>query len=141
APARLHPHAAVLRARPERGDETAGQGAPPRGGDRRPGDPGARPLGTRHHGAGRPDQRRGGGHAMSQSPTPEMNTHSRADGEILLSCRNVTKEFSVAGSTIVAVDDVSLEFPEASVLAVVGESGSGKSTLARIDRKSTRLNS
>ncbi|HJG53187.1 Dipeptide transport ATP-binding protein DppD (TC 3.A.1.5.2) [Brachybacterium faecium] len=69
---------------------------------------------------------------MSQSPTPEMNTHSRADGEILLSCRNVTKEFSVAGSTIVAVDDVSLEFPEASVLAVVGESGSGKSTLARM---------
>src|SRR5699024_10385006 len=77
-------------------------------------------------------QRRGGGHAMSQSPTPEMNTHSRADGEILLSCRNVTKEFSVAGSTIVAVDDVSLEFPETSVLAVVGESGSGKSTLARM---------
>jgi peptide/nickel transport system ATP-binding protein len=50
----------------------------------------------------------------------------------LLSCQNVTKEFSVAGSTVVAVDDVSLEFPEASVLAVVGESGSGKSTLARM---------
>ncbi|AXK45256.1 ABC transporter ATP-binding protein [Brachybacterium saurashtrense] len=69
---------------------------------------------------------------MTQSPTPEMITRSRSDGEILLSCRNVTKEFSVAGSTVVAVDDVSLDFPEASVLAVVGESGSGKSTLARM---------
>src|SRR5699024_5697915 len=58
--------------------------------------------------------------------------HSRADGEILLSCPNVTKEFSVAGCTIVAGDDVSLEFPEASDLAAVGESGSGKSTLARM---------
>ena len=70
---------------------------------------------------------------MSESPqTQEMITRSSADGEMLLSCRNVTKEFSVAGSTVLAVDDVSLDFPEASVLAVVGESGSGKSTLARM---------
>ncbi|MGP9536778.1 ABC transporter ATP-binding protein [Brachybacterium sp. AOP43-C2-M15] len=62
----------------------------------------------------------------------DMITRSRTEGDILLSCRNVTKEFSVAGSKITAVDDVSLEFPEASVLAVVGESGSGKSTLARM---------
>lgn len=64
--------------------------------------------------------------------TPEMITRSRTEREVLLSCANVTKEFSVAGGTVVAVDDVSLEFPEASVLAVVGESGSGKSTLARM---------
>jgi len=66
------------------------------------------------------------------SETPEMITRSRTEREVLLSCHNVTKEFSVAGNTITAVDDVSLEFPEASVLAVVGESGSGKSTLARM---------
>ena len=64
--------------------------------------------------------------------TPEMITRSRTEREVLLSCTNVTKEFSVAGGTMVAVDDVSLGFPEASVLAVVGESGSGKSTLARM---------
>ena len=64
--------------------------------------------------------------------TPEMITRSRTEREVLLSCANVTKEFSVAGGTVVAVDDVSLDFPEASVLAVVGESGSGKSTLARM---------
>lgn len=62
----------------------------------------------------------------------ETITRSRTEGEILLSCQNVTKVFSVAGAKITAVDDVSLEFPEASVLAVVGESGSGKSTLARM---------
>lgn len=66
------------------------------------------------------------------SETPDMITRSRTDRDVLLSCHNVTKEFSVAGNTITAVDDVSLEFPEASVLAVVGESGSGKSTLARM---------
>lgn len=69
---------------------------------------------------------------MSESSTPDMITRSRTEGDVLLSCQNVTKKFSVAGNTVVAVDDVSLEFPEASVLAVVGESGSGKSTLARM---------
>lgn len=62
----------------------------------------------------------------------EMITRSTTEREILLSCQNVTKQFSVAGTKITAVDDVSLQFPEASVLAVVGESGSGKSTLARM---------
>lgn len=69
---------------------------------------------------------------MSGSDAQDMITRSRADGQMLLSCENVSKRFSVAGSTVLAVDDVSLEFPEASVLAVVGESGSGKSTLARM---------
>src|SRR5690606_22688360 len=111
--ARLHTHPALLRARPEQGDEAAREG-------------------TGRRGAGRcgSGDREGGGRAMSE--TPEMITRSRTEREVLLSCHNVTKEFSVAGNTITAVDDVSLEFPEASVLAVVGESGSGKSTLARM---------
>lgn len=69
---------------------------------------------------------------MGEPGTEDMITRSRTDARVLLSCENVTKRFSVAGSSVVAVDDVSLEFPEASVLAVVGESGSGKSTLARM---------
>ncbi|MEE1651169.1 ABC transporter ATP-binding protein [Brachybacterium sp. J144] len=73
---------------------------------------------------------------MSESTTaPDeggMITRSVSTEPPLLSCRNVTKQFSVAGGHITAVDDVSLDFPEASVLAVVGESGSGKSTLARM---------
>ncbi len=50
----------------------------------------------------------------------------------VLACRDVVKEFHVAGSKVVAVDRVSLDFPAGNVLAVVGESGSGKSTLARM---------
>ncbi|WP_193103873.1 ABC transporter ATP-binding protein [Brachybacterium sp. FME24] len=72
------------------------------------------------------------GTPQERTPQEEMITRSTTEGKILLSCQNVTKEFSVAGSKITAVDDVSLEFPESSVLAVVGESGSGKSTLARM---------
>lgn len=68
----------------------------------------------------------------TDAPREETLTRSRGGGDILLSCQNLTKEFTVAGSKITAVDDVSLEFPETSVLAVVGESGSGKSTLARM---------
>ena len=60
-----------------------------------------------------------------------MITRSDA-GTPLLSCRDLTKTFSVAGGSITAVDSVSLDFPASSVLAVVGESGSGKSTLARM---------
>ena len=66
------------------------------------------------------------------SAPDEMITRSRGTGDVLLACHGVTKEFGVAGTRITAVDDVSLEFPESSVLAVVGESGSGKSTLARM---------
>jgi len=50
----------------------------------------------------------------------------------VLSARNVTKQFRVAGGQITAVNDVSVDFHAGKVLAVVGESGSGKSTLARM---------
>ncbi|PWH05924.1 ABC transporter ATP-binding protein [Brachybacterium endophyticum] len=59
-------------------------------------------------------------------------THSTTSGEAVLECEGVSKEFSVAGGKVLAVDDVTLQFPASSVLAVVGESGSGKSTLARM---------
>ena len=50
----------------------------------------------------------------------------------VLSAKNVTKTFRVAGGHVTAVDDVSVDFRAGKVLAVVGESGSGKSTLARM---------
>lgn len=66
---------------------------------------------------------------MSDAATPTIAADT---GRPVLSARNVTKQFKVAGGQITAVDDVSVDFRAGKVLAVVGESGSGKSTLARM---------
>jgi osmoprotectant transport system ATP-binding protein len=52
---------------------------------------------------------------------------SPIEGTVALSARNVSKRFG----DVVALDDVSLDVPAASCVALVGESGSGKSTLLR----------
>jgi ABC-type glutathione transport system ATPase component len=51
---------------------------------------------------------------------------------ILLSVRNLVKEFPVKGAPpLTAVDSVSFDLPAKAALAVIGDSGAGKSTLAR----------
>ncbi|TCT39858.1 ABC transporter ATP-binding protein [Martelella mediterranea] len=50
----------------------------------------------------------------------------------MLSLYNVSKEFSVNGSTVKALDRISFDVAKGECLAVVGESGSGKSTIANI---------
>ena len=51
---------------------------------------------------------------------------------VLLSVIDVSKEFSVSGHKIQALDKISLDVMQGECLAIVGESGSGKSTIANI---------
>ena len=46
--------------------------------------------------------------------------------------RNVTRVYGSGGTRVVALDDVTVEFPSGSWTAVMGPSGSGKSTLLHI---------
>ena len=45
---------------------------------------------------------------------------------------DVRKEYHTAGTTHVAVDDLSLEIPEGSFTTIVGPSGCGKTTTLRM---------
>ncbi|MFC8932575.1 dipeptide ABC transporter ATP-binding protein [Rhodococcus sp. NPDC057135] len=57
----------------------------------------------------------------------------RQDTSPLLTLTGITKRFNVGrGSSITAVNDVSLTVPKGQTVSLVGESGSGKSTTARI---------
>ena len=46
--------------------------------------------------------------------------------------RNVTRVYGSGGTRVVALDDVTVEFPSGSWTVVMGPSGSGKSTLLHI---------
>ncbi|MGO3795890.1 MAG: ABC transporter ATP-binding protein, partial [Pauljensenia sp.] len=50
----------------------------------------------------------------------------------MLQLRNVRKSYTVADFTQVALDDVSISFPDSEFVAVLGPSGSGKTTLLNI---------
>jgi putative ABC transport system ATP-binding protein len=59
---------------------------------------------------------------MSKNERPGQSIH----------LRGVTRRYLVGGTDFCALDDVSLELPPASFVAVVGASGSGKSTLVNM---------
>ena len=53
--------------------------------------------------------------------------------------RNVTRVYGSSGTQVVALDDVTVEFPSGSWTVVMGPSGSGKSTLRTALVASKRL--
>lgn len=47
----------------------------------------------------------------------------------MITVEHLTKEFTTAGSNVVAVDDISLKIQDGQFASIIGKSGSGKSTL------------
>lgn len=79
------------------------------------------------------------GRAVAATPRA---TALESEREIVLSIRNVRKEFPVRQgffgrpkSSVPAVQDASLEIRRGEIFGLIGESGSGKSTLARLAAK------
>jgi peptide/nickel transport system ATP-binding protein len=67
--------------------------------------------------------------AAAYAPLPAV---TKSGAELVLRAERISKTFHGAGSTLRAVDAVSLELATGETLGLVGESGSGKTTLAKM---------
>src|SRR5690606_4888917 len=82
----------------------------------------------------RPRPRPARPHAPPRSPRPSgrpggpLMTHS----DILIQCRDLTREYRKGDNTIRPLDGLQLDVPRSDFLALMGPSGSGKTTLLNL---------
>lgn len=62
---------------------------------------------------------------------PDLKAEVASETNIALKIERLNKAYHLAGESVHALKEVSLELPRGKTLAIVGESGSGKSTLAK----------
>jgi len=70
--------------------------------------------------------------ASALLPVHAQATSVGTPREPVLRAQNLSKTFHVSGTTLRAVDNVSLDLAAGETLGLVGESGSGKTTLAKL---------
>lgn len=70
--------------------------------------------------------------ASALLPVDAQATSGGTPREPVLRAQNLSKTFHVSGTTLRAVDNVSLDLAAGETLGLVGESGSGKTTLAKL---------
>jgi putative ABC transport system ATP-binding protein len=67
--------------------------------------------------------------AHDATMNPQHRSHNASMPDAAIQLRSVTRTYETASQTVVALDDVSVEFSTGTWTAVMGPSGSGKSTL------------
>ena len=87
----------------------------------------------------RPGRSRAGApEAVQRQEAPEQEVQEERwwkwarRGRPVIRCENLSKRYGEGEASVLAVDDVSLEFPHGQLTSIVGPSGSGKSTLMHV---------
>lgn len=74
----------------------------------------------------------GGSAIATSNANADGAPERRGDDTLILRAERISKTFHVSGTTVRAVDSVSLDLAAGETLGLVGESGSGKTTLAKL---------